>query len=153
MSIADIDRECGAGCTARDGAEPGRLHVYKAAPRPGPGSLTRILDLCSPASNLAKARAFYGALLGLDVVMDMGWIMTFASETAATPQISVATEGGSGTAVLDLSIEVDNVDEIYKRAKAAGFEITYCIADEPWGVRRFYVRDPLGKVVNILAHV
>ena len=91
-----------------------------------------------------RLRSFYGALLGLDVAMDMGWIMTFASDTAATPQISVATEGGSGTAVPDLSIE-----EIYKRARAARFEITYGIADEPWGVRRFYVRDPLGKIVNI----
>jgi len=25
-------------------------------------------------------------------------------------------------------------------------------ADEPWGVRRFYVRAPFGKLVNILAH-
>ena len=105
------------------------------------------------ASNPAKAHGFYGALLGLDVAMDMGWIMTFESDTAATPQISVATEGGSGTMLPDLSIEVDNVDEIYTRAQAAGFEITYGIADEPWGVRRFYVRDPLGKIVNILAHV
>lgn len=24
---------------------------------------------------------------------------------------------------------------------------------EPWGVRRFYVRDPFGKLVNILQHV
>jgi hypothetical protein len=23
---------------------------------------------------------------------------------------------------------------------------------EPWGVRRFFVRDPLGKLVNILQH-
>jgi len=64
------------------------------------------------ASNPAKARAFYGALIRLDVAMDLGWIMTFASHAAATPQISVATEGGSGTAVPDLSIEVDNVDEV-----------------------------------------
>ena len=77
--------------------------------------------------------------------MDMGWIMTFASDTAAAPQISVATEGGSGTPVPDLSIEVDDGDEIYERARAAGFEITYGIADEPWGVRRFYVRDPFGR--------
>jgi catechol 2,3-dioxygenase-like lactoylglutathione lyase family enzyme len=105
------------------------------------------------ASNPAKARAFYGTLLGLSVAMDMGWIVTFASNMAAIPQISVAREGGSGTAVPDLSIEVDDVDEIYRRARAAGFEITYDIVDEPWGVRRFYVRDPLGKTVNILAHV
>ena len=35
---------------------------------------------------------------------------------------------------------------------AAGFEIIYGITDEPWGVRRFFVRDPFGKIVNILSH-
>ena len=55
------------------------------------------------ASDLARAKAFYGDLLGLDIVMDHGWIMTFASETTMTPQLSVATQGGSGTAVPDLS--------------------------------------------------
>jgi hypothetical protein len=36
--------------------------------------------------------------------------------------------------------------------KKAKFAIEYGPADEPWGVRRFFVRDPLGKLVNILAH-
>ena len=65
----------------------------------------------------------------------------------------MASEGGSGTPVPDLSIEVDDVDEVYAaRRVAAGFEITYAITDEPWGVRRFFVRDPFGKIVNILSH-
>jgi hypothetical protein len=50
-----------------------------------------------------------------------------------TIQMSVMSEGGSGTAVPDLSIE-------------------YGPANEPWGVRRFFVRDPFGKLVNILQH-
>jgi len=104
------------------------------------------------ANDLTGAKAFYGDLLGLDIVMDHGWIITFAAGTTAPPQISVASEGGSGTKVPDLSIEVDDVDEIYRRARAAGFDIPYEITDEPWGVRRFYVRDPFGKLVNILAH-
>ncbi len=104
------------------------------------------------ADRLADARAFYGDLLDLEVVMDLEWIVTFASSGKASPQISVATEGGSGTQVPDISIEVDNVDEVYTRAKAARFEIVYSITDEPWGVRRFYVRDPFGKLVNILSH-
>ncbi len=29
--------------------------------------------------------------------------------------------------------------------KAAGFAIEYGPTDEPWGVRRFYVRDPFGR--------
>ena len=36
--------------------------------------------------------------------------------------------------------------------KAAGIYIEYGPADEAWGVRRFYVRDPLGKLDNIFAH-
>jgi lactoylglutathione lyase len=84
--------------------------------------------------------------------MDHGWIVTLAAETSAPPQLSIATQGGSGTPVPDLSIEVDDVDEVHRRAVAAGFKITYGITDEPWGVRRFFVRDPFGRLVNILSH-
>ena len=34
----------------------------------------------------------------------------------------------------------------------AGFAIEHGPADEPWGVRRFFVRDPFGRLVNILSH-
>jgi uncharacterized glyoxalase superfamily protein PhnB len=54
--------------------------------------------------------------------------------------------------VPDISIEVDDVDKTYRRAVEAKCEILYGIADEPWGVRRFYVRDPFGKVLNVLSH-
>jgi lactoylglutathione lyase len=105
------------------------------------------------AAEPAAARAFYEDLLGLKLAMDFGWILTFASdEPQAMPQVSVMSEGGSGTPVPDLSIEVDDVDEVYAGAVAAGFEIVYAITDEPWGVRRFFVRDPFGKIVNILSH-
>jgi catechol 2,3-dioxygenase-like lactoylglutathione lyase family enzyme len=104
------------------------------------------------AADLADARAFYQELLDLEVVMDHGWIVTLASATSQTPQLSIASEGGSGTPVPDLSIEVDDVDRIYRRAVAAKVEIVYGITDEPWGVRRFYLRDPLGRLVNILSH-
>lgn len=104
------------------------------------------------AADPSRARAFYEDLLGLEVVMDLGWIVTLAADGLAPPQLSIASEGGSGTPVPDLSIEVDDVDAIYARAVVAGFEVAYAITDEPWGVRRFYVRDPFGRLVNILAH-
>jgi catechol 2,3-dioxygenase-like lactoylglutathione lyase family enzyme len=101
---------------------------------------------------VAAAHAFYGDVLDMRVAMDFGWIVTFAAEASATPQISVASEGGSGTSVPDLSIEVDNLDEVHRRAVAGGFVIAYGPVTEPWGVRRFYVRDPFGRLVNILTH-
>ncbi len=98
------------------------------------------------------ALAFYRDALGMTVVMDHGWIVTFGAEALAPPQISIASEGGSGTPVPDLSVEVDNLDEVHARAAAAGFAIAYGPATEPWDVRRFYVRDPFGRLVNILSH-
>lgn len=102
--------------------------------------------------NIAAARSFYQDVLGLDVLMDHGWIATYGSSDEASVQISFARQGGSGTPVPDLSIEVDDVDAALEAMKRAGFAIEYGPADEPWGVRRFYVRDPLGRLVNILAH-
>lgn len=104
------------------------------------------------AADPARARTFYEQLLDLEVVMDHGWIVTLASDAPAAPQLSIASEGGSGTPVPDPSIEVDDVDEIFRRALAANLEIVYGITDEPWGVRRFYLRDPLGRLLNILSH-
>ncbi len=52
--------------------------------------------------------------------------------------------------VADLSIEVDDGDEALKRK--AKIDIEYGPADEPWGVRRFFVHDPFGNLVNILTH-
>lgn len=99
-----------------------------------------------------QARVFYQEVLGLDLLMDHGWIRTYGSEAAARTQVSFAVEGGSGTPVPALSIEVDDVDEAHRRMVAAGFAVEYGPADEPWGVRRFFVRDPFGQLVNILAH-
>jgi catechol 2,3-dioxygenase-like lactoylglutathione lyase family enzyme len=72
------------------------------------------------ASHLESAKAFYGGILGMDVAMDLGWIMTFGTETATTPQVSIAKEGGSGTPVPEPSIEVDNFDAIHQRVVQAG---------------------------------
>jgi len=98
------------------------------------------------------ARRFYVDILGLEPVMDHGWMVTFANDATINPQISVASQGGSDTPVPDVSIEVDDVNAAHEAMTGAGFEITYPICDEPWGVRRFFVLDPTGRTVNILAH-
>ena len=102
-------------------------------------------------ANIA-AKAFYGDALGMNIVMNLGWIMTFAAEGSMAPQISVAIEGGSGTPVPDLSVEVDDLSEVHRRMQAGGFKIEYGPTTEPWGVMRFYVRDPFGRLINVLEH-
>lgn len=100
----------------------------------------------------AEAGAFHGDILGMTLAMDHGWIVTYADEGSAQTQASFASEGGSGTPVLALSIEVDDLDAVLARIRAARIPIEYGPAIEPWGVRRFYVRDPFGRLVNILEH-
>ena len=104
------------------------------------------------AADVAAAKAFYRDILGLEPLMDFGWIATYGSSETMTVQISFASEGGSGTPVPDLSVEVDDLDDALRRVTAAHIAIEYGPADEPWGVRRFVVRDPFGKLVNILQH-
>jgi catechol 2,3-dioxygenase-like lactoylglutathione lyase family enzyme len=102
--------------------------------------------------NVAAARRFYQDILGLDLLMDLGWIATYGSSQKMSVQVSIMSEGGSDTPVPDLSIEVDDLDTALQRMKKAKVTIEYCPADEPWGVRRFYVRDPFGRLINILVH-
>ena len=109
-----------------------------------------VADIATP--DVAAARRFYQDVLGLELLMDHGWIATYGSREQMSVQVSFASEGGSGTPTPDLSIEVDDVDEALERMRRAGFPIEYGPADEPWGVRRFYVRDPFGKLINILMH-
>ena len=118
----------------------------------GPAMKVRRIVANIAAPDVAAAKRFYQAVLGLDLLMDQGWIATYGSPQKASAQVSIMSEGGSGTAVPDLSIEVDDLEAALARMKAAGIAIEYGPADEPWGVRRFYVRDPFGKLVNILMH-
>lgn len=103
-------------------------------------------------SDLKKADAFYGDVLGLDLIMDHGWFHTYGSDAKMTVQISFGSEGGSGTSVPNLSIEVDDLEAALAKVKKANIPIEYGPVSEPWGVRRFYVCDPFGKLINILQH-
>ena len=57
------------------------------------------------ATQPAAAKAFYHDLLGLELLMDHGWIQTYGQDTTMSVQVSFASEGGSGMPVPDLSIE------------------------------------------------
>ena len=96
---------------------------------------------------------FYSEVLGLEVSMDMGWVVTYSDPENPTAQIIVINEDASGPVVPNASIEVDDVDAAYEAAQRLGSEIVHPLTNEPWGVRRFFVRDPNGKVLNVLSHV
>ncbi|WP_030574688.1 VOC family protein [Streptomyces aureocirculatus] len=98
-----------------------------------------------------ESREFYG-LLGFEEVMNHGWIMTLASPSAPAAQVSVMTSDKTAPVTPDMSVEVDDVDTAYAVMRDSGAEIVHPLQNEEWGVRRFFVRDPSGRVVNVLGH-
>jgi catechol 2,3-dioxygenase-like lactoylglutathione lyase family enzyme len=104
------------------------------------------------SEDVAASRGFYG-LLGFEEAMDLGWIVTLASPVAPGAQVSFMAADLTAPVVADMSVEVDDVDAVYAAVRGSGAEIVHPLQDEEWGVRRFFVRDPHGRVVNVLSHL
>lgn len=107
------------------------------------------------STNLEESKRFYADFIGLKLAMDMKWILTFTSKSNPTAQINIIQSEGpidinSGVGI---SFEVSDIDLMYKKAKSNNYEITYPITNEPWGVRRFFVKDPNGVIINIMTHI
>lgn len=107
-------------------------------------------DLAS--KSLEAAKAFYEDVLGMHVVMDHGWIVTLADPNHSDVQLSLMTHDATAQVIPDASIQVEDVDGCFAAAVQAGAEIVHPLTDEPWGVRRFFLRDPDGHVINVLSH-
>ncbi len=102
--------------------------------------------------NPAASREFYEDVIGLELGMDMGWIATWGSVSDETVQLTVMSGDATAPVAPDVTIEVEDVDEVFARAGERGLEIVHPVTDEPWGVRRFFVRDPNGAVINVMQH-
>lgn len=103
--------------------------------------------------NPAASREFYEQVIGLELAMDMGWIAGFVSSSNETAQLQVLSEDATAPVSPDVSIEVEDVDAVHRKAVEGGYEIVHPPTDEPWGVRRFFVRDPNGAVINVMQHI
>jgi uncharacterized glyoxalase superfamily protein PhnB len=97
-----------------------------------------------------ETRDFFVDLLCFEVAMDLGWVMTVASPTNPSAQVTIVT--GDDMAAPGISVEVADVDAVHAKAVEQGFEIAYPLRNEEWGVRRFMLREPSGTIVNVLSH-
>ncbi|MBF6330921.1 VOC family protein [Nocardia transvalensis] len=101
-------------------------------------------------ADMERARDFYRRL-GFEEVMDLGWVVTLASPSNPTAQV-ILFDANADEPQPDMSVEVDDVDAVHATMAESGAEIVYTLRDEPWGVRRFFVRDPDGTIVNVVSH-
>jgi catechol 2,3-dioxygenase-like lactoylglutathione lyase family enzyme len=102
------------------------------------------------SSRPAETRDFFADLLGFEVAMDLGWVITLASPTNHSAQVTII--GNDDPAAPGISVGVDDVDAVHTKAVEQGYEIAYPLRDEEWGVRRFMLREPSGTIVNVVSH-
>jgi catechol 2,3-dioxygenase-like lactoylglutathione lyase family enzyme len=98
----------------------------------------------------AASRDFFVELLGFEVAMDIGWIVTLASPSDPAVQVSIISN--DDMAAPGISVGVADVDAVHGRAVEQGLEVVYPLRDEEWGVRRFMLREPGGTIVNVVSH-
>ncbi|MFB9924736.1 VOC family protein [Amycolatopsis halotolerans] len=99
-------------------------------------------------------RDFYVNVLGLDVAMDDP-VLGLRSGDDPAAQVLVLPSGSTDPLPrlgIDLG-EPEAVERAHAEAVRRGLRVVYPLTDESWGVRRFFVEDPGGTVVNVLAHL
>lgn len=103
-------------------------------------------------SDIEAAKSFYTDYLGLSTEeFNMGWVARYASPTTRAA-VQLVTRDASAPEDSVVSIHTDDVEGAYEEALRLGYEIVHPLTDEPWGVRRFFVRAPDGNVLNIVNH-
>ena len=107
--------------------------------------------------DLETARDFYSGFLGFELAMDEQGFRMFRSPSNPTAQVITASRMGETmdprVLAVKMSVEVSDVDAAYAEAERRELRIVYPITDEPWGIRRFFVEDPDGNVINVAMHI
>ncbi|GAA4615207.1 VOC family protein [Saccharopolyspora hordei] len=102
----------------------------------------------------SAARSFYVDVLGFEVAMEDP-VLCLRAPDSPSAQIIVLPPGSEDPEPrfgVDVG-EPEAVDAAHAEAVRRGLRVVRPLRDEPWGVRRFFVEDPTGTVINVLAHL
>jgi catechol 2,3-dioxygenase-like lactoylglutathione lyase family enzyme len=103
---------------------------------------------------LSASRDFYVEVLGMQVAMEDP-VLDLQSPDNPTAEVIVGAEelqDPNPSFGVDVG-EPAAVDAAHDEVIRRGLRVVYPLTDEPWGVRRFFVEDPGGTIVNVLAHI
>jgi predicted enzyme related to lactoylglutathione lyase len=106
-----------------------------------------------PVADMDAARTFYADYLGLSVEeLNLGWVKRYVSPDGRA-SVQLVTKDATSPADSVMSVQVgDDIDDAYAEAQRRGYQIVHPLTEEPWGLRRFLLRDPDGNVINITNH-
>ncbi len=108
---------------------------------------------------LKQSWDFYRELFGMSVVFEASWVVMLADHeggpitlglmSADHPSNPPGPETFDGPGMI-MTFQVDNAAQTLAQLKGRGAPIVYGLKDEPWGQRRFMVRDPSGILVDVV---
>lgn len=112
-------------------------------------------DIC--CDNLPKAKRFYMDLLGFTELVDIGWYVQLCSPLDENTQIafvkrshdSVPADYQATPKGVVITVEVEDADEIYKKATSSNITLVKEITSEVWGQRHFMACDPNGLLLDV----
>ena len=109
--------------------------------------------------DLAATRAFFEGKLGFEPLFESEWFVLLALQGN---QIGLLKPEQDGQAPLFrraypghgawITFSVPDVDEVHRRAQAAGIPIAVPLRDEPWGERHFSVIAPNGLALDFVTY-
>ncbi len=113
-------------------------------------------------SKLAECKSFYTETLGFGITFENEFYLlmhtpdklseiSFLQPNHPTQQ-TIFQQEFQGKGVY-LTIEVNDVDAIYKVVKSKGIPISVELRDEPWGDRHFAITDPNGIGIDIVKYI
>lgn len=109
-------------------------------------------------ADVAGTAAFYIDHFGFEALFSAEWYVHLQSKESEHVTLAILDgshetipEAGRGTVSgLLLNFEVEDVDVVYERLKAAGLPIRLDIRDEDFGQRHFITADPNGVLIDII---
>jgi catechol 2,3-dioxygenase-like lactoylglutathione lyase family enzyme len=104
--------------------------------------------------HIAASREFYVEVLGMRVSMEEP-VLDLQSPDNPTAEVIIGAQEMQDASP-SFGVDVGDpgaVDAAHAEAVRRGLRVVYPLTDEPWGVRRFFVEDPGGTVINVLAHI
>ncbi len=102
---------------------------------------------------LRASRDFYVEVLGMQVAMEDP-VLDLQSPDNPTAEVIIGAQEMQGPKP-SFGVDVGEpaaVEAAHAEVVRRGLRVVYPLTDEPWGVRRFFVEDPGGTIVNVLAH-
>ena len=112
-------------------------------------------------SKIAETKAFYTKLLGFGVTFENEFYLLLHTPDKQAEISFMLPEHPSQQPIFHkpfkgegvyLTIEVEDVDSLYKQLKSKGAKIQFDLRDEPWGDRHFAIVDPNGVGIDLVKY-